>query len=455
MILQLKLLKYIEVSGNKVWYAEMLNSSITDELDALQTGELVLGSYLDGICDRIDEEERTIHAFVAGKCDRVKIRSRGESLLKKYPEADKRPSLFGLPIGIKDIYRVDGYETRCGSRLPPLLFEGQQASSVTRLLNAGAVSMGKTVTTEFASYMPGPTRNPHRLNHTPGGSSSGSAAGVARGFYPVSLGSQTVGSVIRPAAFCGVFGFKPSFGRIPTDGVIPLAPSLDHVGFFCRDASGLSPVATVLVEDWNAELSSSFPGPSSWTIGIPEGPYLDCVSDCGRVHFANNVRRMKEGGFQISEVLAFPDLNELIDCNMKIMMKEMAVVHKSWFEDYGISYGPRTADLIDKGRHISDEELDDLLGTKEGNSKRIEDLMDQNGVDFWMAPSAVGPAPEGLESTGDPTMNLPWTHCGMPVVSVPVKVGVEDLPQGIQLVGRMGCDELLIELVKSVSEFLT
>ena len=100
------------------------------------------------------------------------------------------------------------------------------------------------------------------------------------------------------------------------------------------------------------------------------------------VHFANNVRRMKEGGFQISEVLAFPDLNELIDCNMKIMMKEMAVVHKSWFEDYGISYGPRTADLIDKGRHISDEELDDLLGTKEGNSKRIEDLMDQNGVDL-------------------------------------------------------------------------
>lgn len=163
---------------------------------------------------------------------------------------------------------------------------------------------------------------------------------------------------------------------------------------------------------------------------------------------------MKEEGFQISEVLAFPDLNEIIDCNMKILMKEMAVVHKLWFEAYRISYGPITADLIDKGRHISDEELDDLLEKKEGNSKRIEDLMDQNGVDFWMAPSAAGPAPEGLESTGDPTMNLPWTHCGMPVVSVPVKAGGEDLPHGIQLVGRIGCDELLIELVKSVSEFL-
>ncbi|AWT59786.1 MAG: Glutamyl-tRNA(Gln) amidotransferase subunit A [Candidatus Moanabacter tarae] len=432
----------------------MCNLSIKDELDSLRSGDLFLGSYLDAICDRIDEEEGTIHAFVSGQCDRETIRSRGESLLKKYPETDKRPSLFGLPIGIKDIYRVDGYETRCGSRLPPLLFEGKQASSVTRLLNAGAVLMGKTVTTEFASYMPGPTRNPHRLNHTPGGSSSGSAAGVASGFYPVALGSQTVGSVIRPASFCGVFGFKPSFGRIPTDGVIPLAPSLDHVGFFCRDVFGLSPVASVLMKDWNAELSSSFHGHSSLVIGIPEGPYLERVSDCGRQRFAENLRRLREGGFQILEISAFPDLDEMIDCNMKIMMKEMAVVHKLWYEAYGVSYGPKTADLINKGMLISDERHKELLGKKKENCQRLEDLMDQNGVDFWIAPSATGPAPEGLESTGDATMNLPWTHCGMPVISVPIEVGGEGLPQGIQLVGRIGCDESLVEFVKSVSEIL-
>ena len=428
--------------------------SIAQELNALRSNELVLKSYLDAICDRIDEEEGAIHAFVAGKCDRARIRSFGDRLLNEYPETDRRPSLFGLPVGIKDIYRIDGYETRCGSRLPPLLFEGPQASSVTRLLDAGAVPMGKTVTTEFASYMPGPTRNPHQLDHTPGGSSSGSAAGVARGFFPVALGSQTVGSVIRPAAYCGVFGFKASFDRIPKDGVIPLAPSLDHVGFFCRDASGLSPVASVLVDDWNAERCSTEKGPAGWAIGIPVGPYLDCVSQQGREHFAKGVRRLKEGGFQVLEVSAFPDFDEVVDCNMKIMVKEMAVVHEAWYGEYRISYGPRTAEMIEEGQVISDDELSELLEKKEKNLQRIEDVMDRHGVHFWIAPSATGPAPEGLESTGDPTMNLPWTHFGFPVISVPVGIGGEGLPQGIQLVGRVGCDESLVELAESVSEYL-
>ena len=428
--------------------------SIAQELNALRTSKLVLKSYLDAICDRIDEEEGAIHAFVAGKCDRARIRSFGDRLLNEYPETDRRPSLFGLPVGIKDIYRIDGYETRCGSRLPPSLFEGPQASSVTRLLDAGAVPMGKTVTTEFASYMPGPTRNPHQLDHTPGGSSSGSAAGVARGFFPVALGSQTVGSVIRPAAYCGVFGFKASFDRIPKDGVIPLAPSLDHVGFFCRDASGLSPVASVLVDDWNAERCSTEKDPAGWVIGIPVGPYLDCVSQHGREHFAKGVRRLKEGGFQVLEVSAFPDFDGVVDCNMKIMFKEMAVVHEAWYGEYRISYGPRTAEIIEEGQVISDDELSELLEKKEKNLQRIEDVMDRHGVHFWIAPSATGPAPEGLESTGDPTMNLPWTHFGFPVISVPVGIGGEGLPQGIQLVGRIGCDESLVELAESVSEYL-
>ncbi len=432
----------------------MRSLSIVEELDSLRSGEIDLGRHLEGICDRIDEEEVRIHAFVAGKCDRARITSFGERLLQKYPDADGRPPLFGLPVGIKDIYRVDGCETRCGSRLPASLFEGPQASTVTRLIDAGAVPMGKTVTTEFASYMPGPTRNPHNLEHTPGGSSSGSAAGVVCGFFPVALGSQTVGSVIRPAAFCGVFGFKPSFDRGPTDGVIPLAPSLDHVGFFCRDVSGLSPVASVLIDDWNDERGATEKGPAGAAIGIPEGPYLDRASRDGREHFAEGVRRIRERGFQVLEVSALPDFDDVAECNMKIMRKEMAVDHEAWYGEYGISYGARTAELIEEGRGISDDELSELLEKKESNRLRMEELMDRNGVDFWIAPSATGPAPKGLESTGDPTMNLPWTHFGFPAVSIPCFTEGKRLPQGIQVVSRTGSDETLVGLAKLISDSL-
>ncbi len=142
-----------------------------------------------------------------------------------------RPPLFGIPIGIKDIFHVNGFSTHAGSRLPPKQLMGEEAKCVSDLKKAGALILGKTVTTEFAYFEPGPTMNPHNPNHTPGGSSSGSAAAVAAGLCPLALGSQTIGSIIRPASFCGVVGYKPSYDRISRDGVIPVSPSLDHIGF--------------------------------------------------------------------------------------------------------------------------------------------------------------------------------------------------------------------------------
>src|SRR5262249_2824459 len=160
------------------------------------------------------------------------------------------PSLYGVLIGVKDIFRATGFPTRAGSRLPPELLAGDEASCVTLLKSRGALILGKTVTAEFAYIDPGPTRNPYNLDHTPGGSSSGSAAAVAAGYCSLALGTQTIGSVIRPASYCGIVGFKPSYDRIPTDGVIHVSKALDHVGLLMQDVPGMALAASILCREW-------------------------------------------------------------------------------------------------------------------------------------------------------------------------------------------------------------
>jgi Asp-tRNA(Asn)/Glu-tRNA(Gln) amidotransferase A subunit family amidase len=196
------------------------------------------------ICDRICEFDRGIKAFLPepGRRDRL------ERDARSVPGAGL--PLQGMPVGVKDIIRVDGLPTRAGSALPPEVFAGPQAPLVDRLRAAGALVAGKTVTAEFAVTAPGPTRNPRNRAHSPGGSSSGSAAAVAAGMVPLAVGSQTVGSVIRPAAYCGVAGFKPTHGRIPVEGVIANAPSFDTVGVFAPDVAGVALAASVLCDGW-------------------------------------------------------------------------------------------------------------------------------------------------------------------------------------------------------------
>lgn len=198
----------------------------------------------------IEKYESSVKAFVPTTLSREVLNDN----FKKSQKLNKhRYPLAGMFLGVKDIINIDGYSTACGSNLPANLFSGPQASSVTKLLNAGAVMVGKTVTTEFAISDPGLTRNPRNLAHTPGGSSSGSAAAVAAGFCDVAIGTQTSGSVIRPAGFCGVVGYKPTFNRIPTDGIIPFSKSMDHLGVFASDIDILEETIKVITKDWFQE----------------------------------------------------------------------------------------------------------------------------------------------------------------------------------------------------------
>src|SRR5579863_5430615 len=216
----------------------------------LRSGQLDLLAYIDEICNWIDVAEPELHALLPEKDRRQRLMREAKVLQERFPKPSQRPPLYGIPVGVKDVFRVDGFPTRAGSQLPAELFAGAEASCVRTLRNAGTIMLGKTISTEFAWIEPGPTRNPHHPGHTPGGSSSGSAAAVAAGYCPLALGTQTIGSTIRPAAFCGIVGFKPSYGRIPTDGLILFSESVDTIGLFTQDVAGMVVAASLLCNNW-------------------------------------------------------------------------------------------------------------------------------------------------------------------------------------------------------------
>ena len=409
-------------------------------LDGLRSGEVALLAWIDQLEARFDEREADVRAFVPEDGRFARLRHEAAQLLRAFPDPAARPPLFGLPVGVKDIFHVNGFTTRAGSRLPPELLQGVEAECVRQLRRDGALIVGKTVTTEFAYFAPGPTRNPRRLDHTPGGSSSGSAAAVAAGLCALALGTQTIGSIIRPAAFCGVVGFKPTFGRLSTAGVIPLSPSLDHVGLFAGDVAGAAAVAARLCREWQNDLTPS----NKPILGIPEGPYLDAAEPEGLAHLRQDCDRLSDAGFIIRPVAALPDFADVRRHHLALMAAEAADTHTRWFDQYEALYHPRTAELIRRGRAVGNEERQAALAYQRLTRQHLLDLMTENGLDVWLCPPAPAAAPQGLDSTGDPVMNLPWTFAGLPALTLPTGVNGAGLPLGLQLVIRLQEDERLL-----------
>ncbi len=405
----------------------------------LQSGELDLLDYIDQLEDQFHQRESNVLAFVPedGRFDR--LRREAKALLERYPEPENRPALFGIPIGVKDIFHVKGFATQAGSTLPASILQGKEADSVTTLKKAGGLILGKTVTTEFAYFGPGVTRNPYNLEHTPGGSSSGSAAAVSAGLCLMAFGTQTIGSVNRPAAFCGVVGFKPSYDRISRNGVIPLSGSLDHVGFFTRNVYDAELVAGMLCYQWQVAVSSEKP-----VLGIPEGPYLHKATKEGLTHFNNTCQALVDAGFKVKYVPAMADFDEIYDRHNLIVAAEAARIHAKWFAKYEELYHPKTAELIHRGLTVDDTLLSQALAGRVKLRQELTQLMEQNGIDLWISPAAPGSAPKGLESTGDPVMNLPWTHSGLPALSLPSGFNKDHLPLGLQLTGPWYGDEMVL-----------
>ncbi len=422
--------------------------------EALRSGALSHADYRKQLREIFEKQNPRVFAFLEEPSDRFdRLGREARELEVRFHDLASRPPLYGIAIGVKDIFGVAGMPTRAGSKLPPELFAGPEAACVTALKNAGALILGKTVTTEFAYFAAGLTRNPYQVNHTPGGSSSGSAAAVAAGMCPLALGSQTIGSVIRPAAFCGVVGFKPSYGRISTDGVLPVSSSFDTVGFFTSDVESAEVAASILVDGlvdgWSPGSSTSTP-----VLGVPQGPYLERTSQEGLKHFHETCRRLAKSGVEIKDFHAMQDLDDIAARHVKLMAAEMAEVHREWFPRYRHLYHLKTGALIEKGQKVLPEDFRAGLAGREKLRSEILRLMEQHGLTALVAPSAVGPAPEGLESTGDPIMNLPWTHCGLPAISLPSGLSGNGLPLGLQVVGCWQQDEVLLRMAARIEGIL-
>ena len=306
------------------------------------------------------------------------------------------------------------------------------------------------MTTEFAYFAPGPTRNPVAPGRTPGGSSSGSAAAVAAGLAAAALGSQTIGSICRPAAFCGVVGFKPTYERVPRGGVIPLSPSLDHVGWLAADVELAGALAEALCDGWRAAVAA----PARPVVGVPEGPYLERASPGAQVAFRVACERLADVGIEVQPAPAFPDFDAVDQRHRLLVAAEAWQVHERWFARFGDRYHAETRALLERGRAADPRAVEAARAGRGELRVELESLMAAYGIDLWISPAAPGPPPEGLATTGDPVMNLPWTHAGLPTLALPAGRDADGLPHGVQLAARADADEELLAWGEALSEIL-
>ena len=396
----------------------------------------------------IEKYESSVKAFVPTTLSREVLNDN----FKKSKKLNKHCfPLAGMFLGVKDIINIDGYPTACGSNLPANLFSGPQASSVTKLLNAGAVMVGKTVTTEFAISDPGLTRNPRNLAHTPGGSSSGSAAAVAAGFCDVAIGTQTSGSVIRPAGFCGVVGYKPTFNRIPTDGIIPFSKSMDHLGVFASDIDILEETIKVITKDWFQE---HFHKKGEIKIAVPSGSYMELADSEINSQFFDFLKKINSSIYTVENFHLVDDISTYNDELDELIHAELYDVHANWFKQYKNYYQPLSRKSIEAGKKVKIERLDQLRTKAYAYSSWLNKFMRDNDIDFWLAPTAPTVAPRGLKYTGDFKMASIWTYTGLPVICLPTGVNRDNLPYSIQLIGRYGEDELLLTHARNMKAII-
>jgi Asp-tRNA(Asn)/Glu-tRNA(Gln) amidotransferase A subunit family amidase len=402
--------------------------------------------------------------------------------------ADPDGALYGLFCGVKDVLKVDGLPCVAGSGLPAEAFaQLPEAGAVMRLRRAGAVVLGRTVTPEFAHRVPGPTRNPWDARHSPGGSSSGSAAAVAAGLVDFALGTQTNGSVTRPATFCGVVGFKPSAGRLPTDdGLVYFSRSIDQLGLFTRSVEELERIACVLVDGWRTEPAATAEAEvapcgnrTATVLGVPDGPLLDLASGPSVEAFERGAAILAASGpFTVPRVPALSDLSEISERHVELAVAEMAAYHKEmgWASDYASCYSDLMTDALARGAALGPQ-LTELWQDGERSMLTLRQALEAHmqqqqtdqtdcsdpgePVDYWLTPASVEGVPPlfAERTTGSPAMARPWTHAGMPSLALPSGlfadgVGGGALPHGLQLVGRWGDDEGLLACGAAVASAL-
>lgn len=401
----------------------------------IAAGETTAEDVTRACVERIALREPAVQAWAYFDPERALAAARAFSRAASGP-------LLGLPIGIKDIFDTADMPTEYGSPVYAGHRPAADAACVALLRAAGATILGKTATTEFATSHPSKTRHPRSPGRTPGGSSSGSAAAVSDGMVPVALGTQTMGSVVRPAAYCGVVGFKPSFGLVNRAGAKPQAESIDTVGVLGRAIDDVSSVVAILMGASVDALSETLDRPPK--IAVYRGPDWSKVENYADASLDRVARSLAKSGAVVSEIGEVPLLRRALDAHLKIVVYELArALSYEWLE-HRAKLSPILGGLIAAGHACTFAEYLEAQDLADKARRWIEQAFAEADTDFWLTASAPGEAPEGLENTGDPVLNRVWSLLHLPIVTLPAGEGPNGLPLGVQLVGRFRRDPALI-----------
>ena len=427
--------------------------SATDAARAIRDGAISSEQLTEACLARVREVDDRVQAWAFLDPEHALNQARARDQARR--EGLPTGPLHGVPVAVKDIIDTEDMPTEDGSVLHAGRTPAHDATVVAMLRAAGAIIFGKTVTTELATYAPGKTRNPHNPEHTPGGSSSGSAAAVAVGMVPLALGSQTNGSVIRPASFCGVYGFKPTHGLIPRAGVLKLSRTLDQLGGFARSIEDLALLAEQLI-GWDADDPDTRPRarpplvdtacaepPLPPQFAFVKGPAWPRAGEETKLAFAELVSELSDCVFELD----MGESSELsLEYHRTIMEAEMAAnLDREW--EHGrdrISESLRAQ--LERGRQITALDYQRARARIELLNAGFESVFER--CEAIVTPAAAGVAPRGLESTGDPAFCSLWTLCGMPALNLPLMQGENGLPLGVQLVGPRGSDARLLRAAR-------
>ena len=425
--------------------------TITEAAGFIRRGELTPSELLEQCLARIDRYEAKVRAWVI--VDREGAREQAERLTAELKAGQNRGPLHGIPVGIKDIIDVFDLPTGCGSKLWANSYARRDATVVERLRQAGAVIVGKTVTTAFASFDPPVTRNPWNLERTPGGSSSGSAAAVACGMCLGALASQTGGSITRPASYCGVYSLKPSYGRVSVDGVMPLAPSMDHVGVMANCVRDLAILLQPLARS-GRKLIDGTPLPYHYEYELKQEQYdrgrkLSLLPDFPATAHAEmstalaSLRsRTEDARWEWNELPLPPSFSDVPQFHQTVMAVEAAAYHADRMRRYLEDYPPKIRQLIETGLNTPAPHYIRAKALRE----TYRDEGEPSFVDGWrtfITPATVGPAPTA-DTTGSPAFNSPWSYSGLPTVSIPFAWSSEGLPLAAQLICDMWQEDDLL-----------
>jgi Asp-tRNA(Asn)/Glu-tRNA(Gln) amidotransferase A subunit family amidase len=354
--------------------------------------------------------------------------------------------LGGVPIGVKDLIATADMPTRYGSPIYEGFRPAADAACVALARTAGALVIGKTVTTEFAYFSPGPTANPRNPAHTPGGSSSGSAAAVADGMVPIAFGTQTAGSLIRPASFCGVFALKPSFGLPSLEGIKPFSPSLDTLGWLARSADDLELMRCAMNGTAFAPLPLT--APTALRIGVCRTHEWPAVNAGGAAAFEQALKLAAAAGVTLREIALPAAWASLVEAQKTVMAYEAARQLDTEWRRHSEQLSTALGALLQTGRDCSDDAYAQALAQATIARRLLPELM--RDVDALLVPAAPGEAPAGLAATGDPVFNRIWTLLGPPCVGVPGLLGPQGLPIGMQLVGHVQRERELLAVARSL-----